>query len=84
MNINKANIPLVVISLSIYIIVLAVFYITKKFRGEALNLSVKKVGVYFASVFLILLMLFYDSNYKYLMILCAFAGSLVVARDSNK
>ena len=83
MNINKANIPLVVICLGIYIIMLAGFYIVKKIRGEALNLNVKKIAVYFVSVFLILLMLFYDSYFKYLMILCAFAGSVVVALDKN-
>ena len=83
MNIMKENIPLVVISLAVYIAALVVFYVVKIAKKKELNLTGKKIAVYIVAVLLILLMLFYDSYFKYLMILCSFIGSAAVAKDKE-
>lgn len=83
MNIMKENIPLVVISLVVYIIALTVFYIVKMKKEGELNLTAKKIAVYVVAILLILLMLFYDSYFKYVMILCSFFGSFAVAKDKG-
>lgn len=78
MNIMKSNIPLVVISLALYLILLTIFIIKNRKNQRG-----KKIAVYVFCVILILLMLFYDSFFKYIMILCAFLGTIAVQKEEK-